>query len=651
MLLSKKWFGLVGLIFLLACTNDPSPLDATADPGQDAPANDFLDVSGDAEDVSQDPQQDPIQDTPSDVPDPFDDNLQVDLINDETTTDDLSQPDETSDPEPEAFTLLDFNKVGNVRGIWADPEGPIWVVGDDGLILRSKGHEFLPGPMPPFETDLTGISGADGVIFVCGPKGAAWRLDGSGWHDLQAPTDADLMAVGAASSNSVYFVGRLGKILHFHDGEWSEPTTIMDSDLHGVLAAPNGEVFAVGALGRVVQFDGTDWKYSQIAAPGVILRSIARGPNGTMVAVGSKGNILMNEGTSWRLQLTTETHQPPRDLFGVATVDGTEFVVVGSDGAVFQYENKKWKVVPVVGPFNTNGNFRAVTANSQGEFIAVGMDSVAIARDDKGSWKDLPLGIVSDLFGVEAASHGGFIAVGESGTVLEYQNGRLGSIEVPTDENLLAISGKYAVGNKGTLLDLSQTPVAVIPTDTTANLVDVWALESKAYVISEDGALYGLENGQLSVITQRPNILSTVCATEETVWIGGLDGRLEEQDRYGQRLLPTHGAFQLHACHPYDGGVLVVGDNGYVAHCKSGECVRLFEDPLTFIYGVHSHQDFAVMVGWAGLILTKTVDGPVTPLDTGVYPVFRDVVASKTLDGIWYLVGLDGTIGVWDADL
>ena len=47
----------------------------------------------------------------------------------------------------------------------------------------------------------------------------------------------------------------------------------------------------------------------------------------------------------------------------------------------------------------------------------------------------------------------------------------------------------------------------------------------------------------------------------------------------------------------------------------------------------------------------KTVDGPVTPLDTGVYPVFRDVVASKTLDGIWYLVGLDGTIGVWDADL
>lgn len=583
-----------------------------------------------------------------------------DIDSNDTTTDvgdpgagDPDLPEQDTGPDavvpPVNFHVHDLTNVGNVRALWAAPDGALWAVGDDGLVLRSVGGDFLPAPIPPSRAHLFGVTGADQAVFVAGARGTAWRLDVRGWTDLEPPVEVDLMAVGAVSGDDVFFVGREGTILNFKDGAWRVQTTGITSDLFGISASSAGGVHVVGAFGGLLQRDGSNWVRTQIAGPGVTLRSIWRAPDGRMVAVGSGGTVVLYDGLSWKLQLTTETVSPARTLYSVTGLDGQDIVAVGDRGAVLQHDAGKWRMVTVAGPYNAFADLRAVAAAATSDgarrVVAVGLDSAALERQGV-SWNDRVLGLTGSLHGVDVSMDGGVVAVGEAGLVLDVREGRIGTRVVPTDADLHAVSGRYAVGDRGTLLDLGLDPVAPIPTGTNVDLTDIWSDEDGAWITSVDGTLFRLDPEGVRVEVRRGVMLTSVCAAGEARWVGGVDGRLEMRDDKGQRLLPTDTGATLRDCVPSEDRVVVVGDHGVALDCGPGDCVRLFEDPATFLYGVHRHRDRTVAAGWAGTVLVRRGDGPFEPLDTGTYRVFRDVVALP--DGSeWVFVGLDGTLATW----
>lgn len=578
-------------------------------------------------------------------------------------TDDASDPgfDDPGEPPPDAgpdeavepfgvFQVRDLTDVGNVRAMWAAPGGTIWAVGDSGLVLRSDGGDFLPAPIPPADVDLHGVSGVGATVFVVGAAGTAWRLDVSGWTDLAPPTDVDLTAVDAIAEDDVFVVGREGTLLNFKDGVWHPQPTGITSDLYGVSASAVGGVHVVGAFGGLLQRQGSSWVRSQIAGPGVTLRAVWRAPDGKMVAVGSAGTVLLFDGISWKQQLTTETASPPRTLFAVTGLDGEDIVAVGDAGAVVQYDAGKWRMATVAGPFNVGADLRAVAAAARSDgsvrVIAGGLESASIARDDEGKWIDRVLGVTSDLYGVDVTPDGTAVAVGEGGLVLTIREGRVGTRPSGTEARLNAVSGRYAVGEAGTLLDLALDPVQGIATGTQVELTDVWADETGAWIVAADGSLFRLDPEGVRLEVRRGVPLTSVCAADAGRWAGGVDGRLEMHDSDGDRLLPTDSGSTLRDLIPVDAGVIAVGDHGLALHCGPSDCVRLFEDPASFLYGVHRRADRVVAAGWAGLVLVRDGDGPFDPLETGTFRVFRDVAANAD-GGVWTFVGLDGTFATW----
>jgi len=547
------------------------------------------------------------------------------------------------------FVVRDLTEVGNVRAMWTAPGGTIWAVGDAGLVLRSEGGDFLPAPIPPADVDLYGVSGAGESVFVVGAGGTAWRLDVSGWTDLAPPTEYDLLAAGAIAEDDVFVVGREGTILNYKDGAWVTQPTGITSDLFGVSATAVGGVHVVGEFGGLLQRQGTNWVRTQIAGPGITLRSIWRAPDGTMIAVGSAGTVVAYDGLSWKQQLTTETVSPARTLFAVTGLDTEDIVAVGDDGAVLQHDDGKWLMKDVAGPFNQFASLRAVAGSVASDgtvrMVAAGRDSAALERVDD-AWVDRVLGVTADLLGVDVGADGVATVVGAGGLVLEARDGRVGTRDSGTDADLNAVSGRYAAGDGGTLLDLGLDPVSAIPTGITADLTDVWADADGAWIVASDGTLLRLDPEGVRVEFRRGVPLTATCASGEVRWVGGIEGRLERQDADSERLLPTATGAALRDLAPDGDRVVVVGDYGLALDCGTTECEVLFEDPATFLYGVHRQGDRTVAAGWAGTVLVRDGDGAFTPIDSGTYRVFRDVSADP--EGLqWTFVGLDGTFATW----
>ena len=551
---------------------------------------------------------------------------------------------------PGVFQVLDLTQVGSVRGMWAAPDGTIWAVGDGGLVLRSDGGDFLPAPIPPAAVDLFGVAGDGPAVFVAGAGGTAWRLDVSGWTDLQAPTAYDLMAVAAIAQDDVFFVGREGTILNYKDGAWDVQPTGITSDLFGVTATAAGGVHVVGEFGGLLQRQGANWVRSQIAGPGVTLRAIWRAPDGRMVAVGSAGTVLLHDGLSWKQQLTTETVSPGRTLFAVTGLDSEDIVAVGDDGAVIRHDAGKWRMVTVAGPYNTFADLRAVAGavspDGTVRMVAAGRESAGLERVDD-AWNDRVMGVTADLHGVDVDEAGTAVAVGERGLVLVARDGRIGSRPSGTEADLNAVSGRYAVGDGGTLLDLGLDPVGAIPTGTTVDLLDVWSDPDGAWITAADGTLLRLDPEGVRVVFRRGLPLTAACASGDVRWVGGVDGRLERQDPDSERLLPTATGATLRDLAPAGDRVLAVGDYGVVLDCGPDDCIRLHENPATFLYGVHRQGARTIAAGWAGTVLLRDGDdGAFLPLDSGTFRVFRDVAADPA-GSVWTFVGLDGTFATW----
>ena len=166
----------------------------------------------------------------------------------------------------------------------------LFVVGDEGLILRSDGVGFerVDGKTRDALYALWGLD-ADHVLAV-GDFGAILRWNGREWSGFSAGTEAFLYGVCGRALDDIVVVGLSGTTAHFDGRRWSRRATGTNADLLGVTPLDDARWLAVGTRGTALVWDGSSWT-AEDTGTDAGLRAVWVGRDGTAYAVGDGGVV------------------------------------------------------------------------------------------------------------------------------------------------------------------------------------------------------------------------------------------------------------------------------------------------------------------------------------------------------------------------
>jgi hypothetical protein len=180
---------------------------------------------------------------------------------------------------------------------------------------------------------------------------------------------------------------------------------------------------------------------------------------GERIAVGSGGKIFRFYQGMGSLTVEEMTSPVTTDLFGVHAINFTHVYAVGDAGALVYCERPSPCQAVSTG---TTAPLYAVWARLDASWLAtvyaVGAMGLVLRCDSSGCVPmTVPAGTPT-LRGLSGAYLQGFIAVGDAGTILNYDGVSWTAVPSGTTARLNAIHGGppwYAVGENGTVLELT----------------------------------------------------------------------------------------------------------------------------------------------------------------------------------------------------
>ena len=199
---------------------------------------------------------------------------------------------------------------GNLWWVFGFADGPVYMGGEGGLILRLEDGVFARMATPGTDT-VYGIWGAtEQDLWAVGGAsdssgGFAWKLEGAAWKPSAAlpaevATDAAVWKVFGTATDDVWLVGSNGVALHWDGAGLTQADTGVGSSLFTVHAR-DGRYAAVGGLatGIIVEYDGARWQDVTPASPPMGLSGVTLGADGFGVAVGSLGGVYTRSASGW----------------------------------------------------------------------------------------------------------------------------------------------------------------------------------------------------------------------------------------------------------------------------------------------------------------------------------------------------------------
>lgn len=200
--------------------------------------------------------------------------------------------------------------AGDFWWVFGFQDGPVYMGGDGGVIVRVDGDTFTVMDTPGTQT-VFGIWGAspDDVWAVGGASdstgGFAWRLSGDAWVEepslpTDVTTDAAVWKVFGRSADDAWLVGSNGVALHWDGSALVQGDTGVGSSLFTVHES-GGLYAAVGGLatGIIVELSGGSWKNVTPEPPPMGLSGVTLGEDGTGIAVGLLGAVYVRDGQAW----------------------------------------------------------------------------------------------------------------------------------------------------------------------------------------------------------------------------------------------------------------------------------------------------------------------------------------------------------------
>jgi len=189
--------------------------------------------------------------------------------------------------------------------------------------------------------DLWG-SGPDD-LYVVGTNGLAKRWDGSQWHDIHAPTSAELYACWGVGPDDFYAAGTDATVIHWDGSVWShvdKPTGWHPYYVGLVWAASADDMVLAADRETYHKHNGTWTKVAVSHAPTQVRGSSAN----DIYLVGQGGFIMHWDGTTWaEIDSGTDAHLtavwPDPAGFAYITGQGSILLRVENGAAVIVSES------------------------------------------------------------------------------------------------------------------------------------------------------------------------------------------------------------------------------------------------------------------------------------------------------------------------
>ena len=206
------------------------------------------------------------------------------------------------------WSSLDTGTSGDLWWVYGFQDGPVFMGGKNGLILRYEDGAFGTMDTPGTAT-VYGIWGAsaDDMWAVGGNviSGAfAWRLDGGSWREAEGfPADLagseSLFKVWGSAPDDVWLVGTNGVALHFDGTGLSQASSGTTGHLITVHSS-QGRSVAVGGLGAgvIVENDGSGWTDASPSKAPQVMGAWLDEDSGYVAGV--KGAVLRLDGDEWK---------------------------------------------------------------------------------------------------------------------------------------------------------------------------------------------------------------------------------------------------------------------------------------------------------------------------------------------------------------
>lgn len=274
------------------------------------------------------------------------------------------------------------------KGPGPDPDPGVWLVGDNGTMIRID--ERGEASSYPLELD------ADLLAIACHGTSTAWvagedstvlhsRDAGESWDMVGLDIVADWRALAVAEhtpegAEALWLVGDAGAVAYTPDGGASWITvTGTDASFTSVATEPDGNVAIA------VAEDGSIWQLDEHAAVSIHSGAASlRGIDWAMhadvaVAVGDDGTVLRSIAGDWMPVELAIDH----DLHAVrVAADGSLIIAVGEAGVVVRIAGDEIEIVEQQG-----SALRGLHLGADGRGQAVGDGgTVLISRDAAASW-------------------------------------------------------------------------------------------------------------------------------------------------------------------------------------------------------------------------------------------------------------------------
>jgi hypothetical protein len=268
-------------------------------------------------------------------------------------------------------------------------------------------------PAPGTVHDLWGLLafGADDV-WVSGNQGTILHYTGSSWTPTPSPATDSVFVLWGPAPDDIWAVSRNCLVMHWQGQAWSQQTTIPCTptvDMFSVHGTATDNLWITGTGGRLGQFTGT-WTDRSTGNEDFWDVHVESATKATIV--GTKGTILRWNGSN----LVPESGAPNITIAGIWG-DGTNYWAVGEGGAILQRGNTGvWS--SVTSP--TSQFLYAIHGTAANDIWAVGTGGALIHYDGQ-TWSLVVLQNAMTLRNVGPIPGAGVAAVGDAGTMFEYQ--------------------------------------------------------------------------------------------------------------------------------------------------------------------------------------------------------------------------------------
>ncbi len=293
-----------------------------------------------------------------------------------------SESDPNTPPaSADEWVVLQEDLDSALISVWGSSEDDVWAVGAD----RGNGPLILHWDGESFETMDSGAGGdlwwvfgfADGPVFMGGAEGNILRYqDGEFSQTITPSSNVTVFGLWGSSPEDMWAVGGSdggadGAFAWRLEGDtWVEPPEFppdlrADKSLWKVWGSTADDVWLVGTAGVAVHWDGTSFETTNVGS-GESLFTVHCAA-GRFVAVGGSatGLIYENDGSGWQ----RVNDDPLYALIGVQVVDADHAYAVGRFGAFVEEQGGEW--LEAEGP-NTIRTLHSIWADPAGGLWAVG---------------------------------------------------------------------------------------------------------------------------------------------------------------------------------------------------------------------------------------------------------------------------------------